>query len=101
MATEIIIEGAHTCKRYSCPPIPAEGKYIRYDPETQDYAMYLDAQFIGFARTQHEAEVSLDELLLSILEQTRIDTADMAADNAALRVELGLKPDTYWWEVAA
>lgn len=69
------------------PALPAEGKHIAYDPETKDYAMYLDAQLIGFARTHHEAETSLDELVDEILRHTRVTTADMEAEAAALRLE--------------
>jgi hypothetical protein len=69
------------------PAIPAEGKHIIYDRETRDYAMYLDAQLIGFARTHHEAETSLDELVDEIQRHTRATTADMAAEAAELRRE--------------
>lgn len=64
------------------PAIPAEGKYIVYDRETGDYAMYLDAQFIGYARTYHDAEVTLDDLVDEIARHTRVTTADMAAETA-------------------
>jgi hypothetical protein len=87
MSRSIISQGARTCKRYSRPPIPAEGKHIAYDPETKDYGMYLDAQLIGFARTHHEAEVTLDELVNEIQRHTRVTTADMEAEAAALRLE--------------
>ena len=35
-------------------------KEIVYDRETHDYAMYLDGELVGFARTYHEAEVTLE-----------------------------------------
>lgn len=38
-------------------------KLIIYDPETRDFAMYLDDELVGFARTYQEAEVTLDELI--------------------------------------
>ena len=41
-----------------------ERKEIIYDRETRDYAMYLDGELVGFARTYHEAEVTLDQLAL-------------------------------------
>ena len=37
---------------------------IVYDQETHDYAMYLDGELVGFARTYHDAEVTLDQLRL-------------------------------------
>lgn len=37
---------------------------IVYDRETHDYAMYLDGELVGFARTYHDAEVTLDQLRL-------------------------------------
>ena len=35
---------------------------IRYDRETRDYAMYLDGEYVGSARTYHEAEIKLNRL---------------------------------------
>lgn len=37
-------------------------KEIVYDPQTRDYAMYLNGALIGFARTYHEADVTLATL---------------------------------------
>jgi hypothetical protein len=42
-------------------------KEIVYDRETHDYAMYLDGELVGFARTYHEAEITLDQLVLELL----------------------------------
>ena len=42
-------------------------KEITYDPATRDYAMHLDGELIGFARTSHEAEVTLDRLVFALL----------------------------------
>ena len=42
-------------------------KEIAYDRETHDYAMYLDGELVGFARTYHEAEVALDQLVFELL----------------------------------
>ncbi len=42
-------------------------KTILYDRETRDYAMYLDEELVGFARTYAEAEVTLDHLILELL----------------------------------
>lgn len=50
--------------------IPAPLCYAReivYSPETKDYAMYLNGELIGFARTHHDAEVTIDELVRSTL----------------------------------
>ncbi len=42
-------------------------KEIVYDPETRDFAMYLDEELVGFARTYQEAEVTLDQLVFELL----------------------------------
>lgn len=42
-------------------------KEIVYDRETRDYAMYLDGELVGFARTYHEAEITLDQLVFELL----------------------------------
>jgi hypothetical protein len=42
-------------------------KTIVYDRETHDYAMYLDDELVGFARTYHEAEITLDQLIFELL----------------------------------
>jgi hypothetical protein len=42
-------------------------KEIIYDRETRDYAMYLDGELVGFARTYHEAEVTLDQLVFELM----------------------------------
>ena len=42
-------------------------KTIVYDRDSRDYAMYLDGELIGFARTYHEAEVTLDQLVFELL----------------------------------
>lgn len=42
-------------------------KSIVYDRESRDYAMYLDGELIGFARTYQEAEITLDQLVFELL----------------------------------
>ena len=42
-------------------------KEITYDRATRDYAMHLDGELIGFARTYHEAEITLDRLVYELL----------------------------------
>lgn len=47
-------------------------KRIAYDRESRDYAMYLsneqgEFELVGFARTYHEAEVALDQLVFTLL----------------------------------
>lgn len=42
-------------------------KEIVYDREARDYAMYLDGELTGFARTYHQAEVALDQLVFDLL----------------------------------
>jgi hypothetical protein len=43
-------------------PILAQRDII-HDAETGTYAMYLDGEIVGFARTHGEAETTLDELV--------------------------------------
>jgi hypothetical protein len=50
-------------------------KEITYDRETRDYAMYLDGNPCGFARTYHEAEVTLDQLVWELLNSGITHTA--------------------------
>lgn len=40
---------------------------IVYDRETRDYAMYIDGELVGYARTYHEAEITLDELVFELI----------------------------------
>lgn len=42
-------------------------KEIVYDRETRDYAMYLDLELVGFAKTYHDAEIELDRLVLDLI----------------------------------
>jgi hypothetical protein len=48
-------------------PAPLYQKEIIYDRETRDYAMYLDGELVGFARTYQEAEATLDQLVFELL----------------------------------
>lgn len=50
-------------------------KEIKYDRETRDYAMYLDGELVGFARTYHEAEVALDQTVFELLSAGHFATA--------------------------
>lgn len=42
-------------------------KQIVYDRMTKDFAMYLDGELVGYARTFLEAEVTLDQLVYELL----------------------------------
>ncbi len=50
-------------------------KEIRYDIETRDYAMHLDGELIGFARTHLEAQITLDALVHELLSGRYADAA--------------------------
>ena len=41
-------------------------KQIVHDRATRDYAMYLDGELVGFARTYQEAEITLDHLIFEL-----------------------------------
>ena len=59
-------------------------KEIVYDRETRDYAMYLDGELVGFARTYHEAEVTLDQLVFELVSGSHFrDAADEPIKRAA------------------
>ncbi len=45
---------------------PLYRKEIVYDRASRDYAMYLNGELVGFDRTYHEAEVTLDQLVLEL-----------------------------------
>ena len=51
-------------------------KEIVFDRETRDFAMYLDGELVGYARTYHEAEITLDELVFELLS-----SGDHSAEN--------------------
>jgi hypothetical protein len=42
-------------------------KQIAFDRETKDFAMYLDGELVGYARTYLEAEVTLNQLVYELL----------------------------------
>lgn len=42
-------------------------KSIVYDPQTLDFAMYLDKELVGFARTYGDAENTLDQFIAELL----------------------------------
>lgn len=66
-------------------------KEIVFDRESRDYAMRLDGELVGFARTYHEAEITLDELVFELLSSGATATAtqldgDSDADECAADV---------------
>jgi len=50
-------------------------KEIIFDRETRDYALYLDGELVGFARTYHEAEITLDQLVFELMSHTHFTEA--------------------------
>ncbi len=42
-------------------------KEIVYDQEMHDFAMYLDGELVGFARTYEEAEQTLAQLIFELI----------------------------------
>jgi hypothetical protein len=58
-------------------------KSIQYDRDTRDYAMYLDGELVGFARTYHEAEVTLDQLIFELTNGDLFREALADAPNSA------------------
>lgn len=45
-------------------------KSIEYDPESKDFRMMLDGELVGFGRTYHEAETTLDRLVFELISDT-------------------------------
>ncbi len=65
------------CDLYSTTsPIRTLRTRIVYDPDMHDFAMSLDGDLIGFARTYQEAEDTLDTLIFSILTHPHDTPAD-------------------------
>jgi hypothetical protein len=65
------------------PVPPPYEKSIAYDRENRDYAMRLDGELVGFARTYHEAEITLDQLVFELMSGqyfARQPTAENAAN---------------------
>lgn len=48
-------------------------KTFHYDPETRDFAMYLDGELVGFADTAREAEDTLNDLVYDLLNRAAAD----------------------------
>jgi hypothetical protein len=42
-------------------------KQIKFDRATKDFAMFLDGELVGYARTYLEAEVTLNQLVYELL----------------------------------
>lgn len=42
-------------------------KEIRYDRTTKDFAMYLDGELIGYARTYLDGEITLNQIVYDLL----------------------------------
>ena len=51
-------------------------KEIAWDSETHDYAMYIDDELVGFARTYQEAEATLDQLVFELISGDYFKRAD-------------------------
>lgn len=67
-------------------------KEIVFDRESRDYAMRLDGELVGYARSYHEAEITLDELVFELLSSGATATAsaldgDSDADECAAEKE--------------
>lgn len=46
---------------------------IVYDHEMHSFAMYLDKELVGFANSYHEAEITFDQLVFELIDQTDTD----------------------------
>ena len=57
--------GSGSCKSRA----NAYQKEIKYDRASRDYALYLDSELVGFARTYYEADVTLDQLVFELLSR--------------------------------
>jgi hypothetical protein len=50
-------------KHTTSPTIPATGKSIRFDRETNDFILHLDGEFVGYAATYADGETVLDQMI--------------------------------------
>lgn len=66
-------------------------KEICYDRETHDYAMYIDGELVGFARTYHEAEIWLDQLVFELMSG-QFFAGDQPARAAVAAAEEATRP---------
>ena len=55
-------------------------KAIEWDPETRDFAMYLEGELVGFARSYLEAEQTLDELIAELTAERARRVSDEPAN---------------------
>ena len=55
---------------HSTTDIPTDGKCIRYDRETKDYACYLNGEFIGYAANYSAGEQLCNEVYYAQLSHT-------------------------------
>ena len=58
-------------------------KELVYDPKTQDFAMYLDGEFIGYARTYSGGEDILNALVFDRLTLNAVNDAAEDSEVAA------------------
>jgi hypothetical protein len=65
-----------------------DGKSIIFDRLTKDYALFLNAIYIGHAATYGDGESRLNAAAYELLADTQVETADMAADAAAYQMEV-------------
>ena len=64
---------------------------IIYDRETRSYAMELDGELVGFARTRGEAETTLDELVYQLRLSRPLSEAEaLAHELVSLQPSLSL-----------
>jgi hypothetical protein len=74
----------------STTPILAQ-RDIVHEPETGTYAMYLDGELVGFARTHGEGETTLDELVYQQLLSRPLSAAEaLAHEMVSLHPSLSL-----------
>lgn len=66
---------------------PTYTKEIKYDFEMHDYALLLDGELVGYARTYHEGETTLDKLVYDLLNPQPPQPPTPAAQMAVLADE--------------
>lgn len=74
-------------------PVPTSyAKDIKYDRDTRDYGMWLQApgkewELVGFARTYVEAEATLDQLVFELLNTPDVSIAEVVEAHRATLAE--------------
>ena len=69
--------------KHNSTTIPQDGKHIRYDRETKDYACYLNGEFIGYAPNYSDGETLCEQTYYAQLSHTSAPATEPAPEAEA------------------